>query len=277
LLLKDPRQKKWLAVFLAGSAAAVALYAWLARDTPDGLSGGSRVGLLYGLAGGLLIVYAWLLSALRSVPSWWWLGSRAFWLKGHVWLGSLSFVLILCHSGGRFGGMVERILYTVFALVVVTGFYGLALQQALPRLLTRRVASEVPYEQIPHLCGRLREEADRLVKQTDLAALPEASQKHLAELYEDVVRPYLAYPARSATLADPVKAGEVFARARALPGSPAAEPLLTGLETFTAERRLLAEQERLQRWLHGWLYVHVPLSAAMMALLAAHVVMTLYY
>jgi hypothetical protein len=153
LLLKDLCQKTWLATFLAGSAAAVALYAWLARNAPDGLPGGSRVGLLYGFAGGLLIIYAWLLSALRFVPSWWWLGSRAFWLRGHVWLGSLSFVLILCHSGGRLGGLLERWLSVTFALTVLTGFFGVAFQQVFPGLLTRRIPSEVPYEQIPHVCG----------------------------------------------------------------------------------------------------------------------------
>ena len=43
------------------------------------------------------------------------------------------------------------------------------------------------------------------------------------------------------------------------------------------ERRLLREQERMHFWLHSWLLVHVPLSAALLVLGAAHVVMSLYY
>ena len=88
---------------------------------------------------------------------------------------------------------------------------------------------------------------------------------------------------QSRALADPGKAAEVFGKLLALPGlatpdgtSPV-EKMLGQLATYTAERELLAEQEFLQRWLHGWLYVHIPLSAAMLVLGAAHVVMTLYY
>jgi hypothetical protein len=283
LLLYDPRQTKWLAVFLGGSAAAVGLYLWLARGAPDGLTGGSRVGLLYGIAGGLLIVFAWLLSALRFVPSWWWLGSRAFWLKGHVWLGMLSFVLILCHSGGRFGGPLEKILYVAFALTLVTGLFGLGLQQVLPSLMTRRVPSEVPYEQIPHVCRRLTEQADLLLKSIDAMKLPPTTRSHCETFGENVLRPFLAWPARARTLAASVKASEVFEKLRTLPGvktasgDSAAEKMLAQLETFARERRRLAVQERLQHWLHGWLYLHIPLSAAMLALGVAHVVMSLYY
>jgi hypothetical protein len=49
------------------------------------------------------------------------------------------------------------------------------------------------------------------------------------------------------------------------------------LKTFCTERRLLAEQERLYRWLHGWLAVHVPLSVAVLVLGAIHVWTALKY
>src|SRR5262245_21493931 len=161
LLILDSGHKRWLIATSVAAVGAVALYLCLGRDAPDGLSGGSQVGLLYGLAGGALILFAWLLTALRHVPSWWWIGSRAAWLKGHIWLGLLSGVLILCHSGGRFGGPFEQILYLVFALTILTGVSGLALQQVLPRLLTERVPVEVPYEQIPQICAKLCAAADQ--------------------------------------------------------------------------------------------------------------------
>ena len=44
-----------------------------------------------------------------------------------------------------------------------------------------------------------------------------------------------------------------------------------------AERRDLAVQRRLHHWLHGWLFVHVPLTAALLVLLAAHAVLALRY
>ncbi len=56
--------------------------------TPGGLTGGSLVGLWYGIIGSALMIYAGLLSLLRRVPSWWWIGSRKVWLRGHIWLGT---------------------------------------------------------------------------------------------------------------------------------------------------------------------------------------------
>jgi hypothetical protein len=49
------------------------------------------------------------------------------------------------------------------------------------------------------------------------------------------------------------------------------------LAEIAAERRDLAIQRRLHHWLHGWLFVHVPLTAALLVLLAAHAVMALRY
>ena len=36
-------------------------------------------------------------------------------------------------------------------------------------------------------------------------------------------------------------------------------------------------RERLHRWLHGWLLIHVPLSLGLLVLATAHIVMSLYY
>src|SRR5262249_3677607 len=40
----------------------------------------------------------------------------------------------------------------------------------------------------------------------------------------------------------------------------AAHAVLDDLEEICEERRQLAIQQRLHEWLHGWVYVHVPLS-----------------
>ena len=80
------------------------------------------------------MVYAGLLSAMRNVPSWWWIGPRQTWMRGHIWLGLLSGVLILCHSGYRWGGPLEIALWVVLIAMLMTGIYGLVLQQVLPRL-----------------------------------------------------------------------------------------------------------------------------------------------
>ena len=54
-------------------------------------------------------------------------------------------------------------------------------------------------------------------------------------------------------------------------------PLLDQLAALCEERRQLAEQQRLWFWMHAWLLVHVPLSAALVVLTAAHGLAGLYY
>ncbi|MBI2804796.1 MAG: hypothetical protein HYX68_07415 [Planctomycetes bacterium] len=281
LLYNDPRHLSlWGGTTLGLALFAIGVRVWLEPDGPETLSGGSQVGLIYGLLGGGIVIFCWLLAALRFVPSWWFIGCRAFWLKGHIWLGLLSFVLVLCHSGLRFGGWFEQLLYLVFFLATATGIAGLILQQFLPRWLTIEVPCEVPYEQIPNVCVALRAKADRVVDGS-CGAAPPATRERIKRWYDEVVRPFLEWPSREPLLADASKTTQIFAQMRALPGADQEDApiklLLSRLEEYCNERRRLARQENLHRMLHGWLYLHVPLSAAMLVMMIAHALMTLYY
>jgi hypothetical protein len=256
---------------------AVGLYAWLHVRTPGGLTGGTITGIWYGIAGSALMVYAGLLSVLRRLPSWWWIGSRKTWLRGHIWLGTLSGVLIVCHSGFRWGGPLEKALWVVLGATLATGVFGLLLQQFLPRLLTTRIQSEAPFEQIPHLCTGMRRRADRLIDEIQ-AKLTEETKSKLREFYTVQVRPFLAETyERSSPLAMPLQATGLFGRVRTLPGLEGVSDKLEDLEKCCDERRQLGEQERLHYLLHGWLLVHVPLSLILLVLGAAHAVMSMYY
>src|SRR6516164_9288248 len=102
-LLIDSTHKKWFFWTAGLGAAAMAGYLLLDWSTPGGLTGGSTVGLWYGIAGSALMIFAGLLSAHRLFPAAWWMGPRKTWLRGHLWLGSLSVVLIACHAHARLG------------------------------------------------------------------------------------------------------------------------------------------------------------------------------
>jgi hypothetical protein len=288
-VLVDSRQKRWIGITVILGVAALAVYGWL-NQWPGGVTGGTTAGLWYGSIGSALMIFAALLSLLRRVPSWWWIGSRKFWLAGHVWLGLLSGVFILCHSGFRLGGLLEQVLWVVLALTLLTGVFGLALQQFIPRLITNRVTREAPYEQIPHLCEEMRRKADELVKKIMALDIPGsvadlmqsqmgvAAQIRFLEFYGKEVKPFLGDEYRRLSLlADPLQAESKFAYWRALPAFAAVKEPLVDLEDLCEERRQLAEQGRLHAWLHAWLLVHVPLSALLLVLGAAHAFMALKY
>ena len=145
--------------------AATGTYAVYAATAPNGPHGGSVMGLIYGIIGTAFMVFAGLLAARKRVPHWR-LGSAQFWLRGHLWLGTLSMPLILYHAGFGWGGLLENVLWVLFGLVFVSGLFGLAVQQILPRIITTRVPLETFPAQIPYQCQRMQFLADRLVSES---------------------------------------------------------------------------------------------------------------
>ncbi|MGL4551480.1 MAG: hypothetical protein ACRC33_09860 [Gemmataceae bacterium] len=270
-MLIDRTHRWWSVATLAVALAALGLHLWL---RPSG--GGTAAGLWYGVAGSALMVFAGLLSAHRRLPVRRWVGKRQTWLRGHIWLGLLSVVFIGCHANWRLGGPLEIALWAVFALTVVSGLIGLGLQIVLPRVLTNRVDAEAPYDQIPHLCDRMRQDADAAVA----PALPGVEPPARAELeaLHAVARRFLgrAYEP-SSPLAQPLRAEALFDRVRAVPGMEAAAAAVDRLEVLCDERRQLGDQAWVQAWLHCWLFAHVPVSLALLVLGVAHAVLSVYW
>jgi hypothetical protein len=278
VLLWHRSQRRWFLFTVLASLASVGVYIYLDRTSATGWLGGSRPGLIYAFVGGVLMLLAAVLTPLRYFPGGWLFFPRKFWLRIHVWLGTLSGVFILCHSGFRFGGPFERVLMILFLVTLITGIVGLALQQFLPGWLFRRIPCEVPYDQIPSVTARLVASADALVREILKAAIPASTRETLDRFHGELVRPFLSEPRdRGEYFGNPAKLEAAFATVVELPGAGPARDKLEQIRAFCDERRLLAEQERLIFWMHSWLYVHVPVSAAMLVLAGFHAVMATYY
>jgi len=107
--------------------------------------------------------------------------------------------------------------------------------------------------------------------------LTSADSAPLKRFYLQELRVYLEEPKRRGLrLGDAEGAKLAFAGLRTLLPA-AAQATLTDLEDICDEARQLVLQERLHRWLHRWLLVHIPLSLALIVLGAVHAVMALRY
>ena len=182
-MLLDRTHRTWALISAAIMAVATASYVLYAESTPKGPSGGSLMGLIYGVFGSLMMIYAGLLGGRKQFP-FWRLGSAQFWLRGHIWFGTLSFPLILFHAGFGLGGLLEQILMGFFFVVWLSGFFGLAMQHLMPKLLTSRIGRETFADQIPYIRKRNRIIADKLVS-TDCGKIPldgDPMQKDLTRL-----------------------------------------------------------------------------------------------
>jgi hypothetical protein len=310
-MLLDASHRRWIVVCLALLALATAAYIPYARGALHGPRGGTWPGLAYGVAGLALMLYAGVLGLRRRVPTWR-IGRATTWMKGHLWLGLLSYPLILFHGGFQLGGPLTLILMVLFTLVVLSGVFGVVLQQYIPRLMLTRLPLETVYEQIDAVVRQIRDEADALVVSVagplpeDATAvsverrgggglrrdeslvlpsprpltasdgtLPEAVG--MKEIYLAEVRPYLAPDKEmGARQRPPAVTAALFRHLRTVV-PPALHPTLHELEAICEEREQLAQQKRLHHWLHGWLLFHVPLSMALLLLSVVHAVISLRY
>src|ERR1700682_5351777 len=143
----DKTHQPWMIVTLASLGAATILYIPYAVWSSNGARGGSPIGILYGVIGYALMLYAGVLGA-RKKRQVWRLGRAQTWMRGHLWLGLLSLPLILFHGGFHSGGMLTSVLMALLIVVVASGIFGAALQHYLPAVMTREVPMETIFEQI---------------------------------------------------------------------------------------------------------------------------------
>jgi hypothetical protein len=123
--------------------------------------GGTPLGLAFGAISLGIFVFAALLNLRKKVPLWR-VGTVQRWLRAHIWLTFLTIPLIILHSGFRLGGPMTTLLMALYALVMVSGIYGLVLQHLMPRLMKDRLPAETVFEQIPHICAQLCIAAEKM-------------------------------------------------------------------------------------------------------------------
>ena len=112
---------------------------------------------------------------------------------------------------------------------------------------------------------------------SEILLLSEEESAPLRHFYLQEMRPFLDHPkGRGQRLADAEKTQAAFTGLRTLLPVPA-HATLDDLLAICGETRQLVHQERLHRWLHSWLLVHIPLSLALILLGAVHALVALRY
>jgi hypothetical protein len=318
-----PRHLPWIVGCVAVAALSSLWYgvAYFEVGSWTGRPGGWHPsGFVFGIAGGLICLFEFLLWPRKKKRAWR-VGRVQVWMRAHIWLGLLAVPLLILHSGFRWGGVLSTVLMALFLLVILSGVWGLVVQQFLPSRMLEEVPAETIYSQIERVVGQLGREGDRLVLATcgpeagaspitaeEREDLAEAGTAHLVvgavrtagrvqgkvletrsatafvpdcdylrTFYRASVKPYLE---RGAASDSPLRVGSraavLFQETRTrLPA--AAHSAVTGLENMCEQRRQMDAQARIHFWLHNWLWVHLPLSVALIVLMFVHVFFALKY
>ena len=309
---------RWAIFALMAALAAAAWTWWAGRSVGRWPGGGSLSGLALGALAALIFVFELALvvrktKALRTTR---WLLSAQVWMKAHIWLGLLTVPLVVLHSGGRLGSWMTITFVAVFAVVIASGLWGLALQNVLPKLLLEVAPAETVFVEIDRVGLQYAEQARQLVvlacgNDVDVRRLeharecepsiavagaprrvglqperkPYASSEQMRTLrspaIEEAMRrdiaPYLETGAVASQLLGTHQRNQWFFEDLRLRVAPDLRTLVDQLESLCEQRRQLGVQGRLHFWLHSWLAVHLPLSLILLVLLVGHVFFALRF
>ncbi|HTA47694.1 MAG TPA: hypothetical protein VK789_34875 [Bryobacteraceae bacterium] len=280
----DSSHRSWFIATLSILIMLAATFGVYALNADRGLHGGSVPGLVYGVAGYFVMLYAALFGARKRVPAWR-IGRAQTWMRGHLWLGFLSLPLILFHCAFTWKGSLTTVLMALLFATVASGILGAALQHFVPIFMARSIPLETIYEEIPNVRRKLSDEADLLADAiagnaenegvVQIEMEPEIRER-FAGIYIHTIRPVLVSPLSDSLMSRPPNLAPVFDSLRKMLPIEL-HSVIGDLENVCEEERQLRKQRRIHLWLHGWLFVHVPLSLALLVLGAVHAVVALRY
>jgi hypothetical protein len=256
-------------------------------------SGGTWQGYTLGTVGALLIVWLTMLGIRkRSYASG--MGSVQGWTSAHVYLGLALLAVATLHSAVRFGWDVHTLAYILMCAVIASGIFGIYAYLANPRQLAQnsggRPRSEL-FAELFELDKKGRELAQACDPAVSIAVKSSIERTTIgggvyAQLFS-VDRSWFLRTENEGTgsaLASNVDQQPVieFVADRvsrtAKRGEPATlQALVAVLSRRQAVLRRIRRDIRVQGWLRLWLYLHVPLTFALLAALIAHIVTTFLY
>jgi hypothetical protein len=274
------------------STASIVAYLWDSpRDPPNG---GTWLGYTLGTIAALLILYLmWFGVRKRSFRS----GSSAVgWLSAHVYLGLSLLLLATLHCGFQFGMNVHTVAYALMCLVVGSGIWGVYTYIRYPDLMIRQrgnVSRDTLFEKLKELDAKAQQLASQLdveihdivaesIRRTHVGGGLWAQLTGREDSYILVPRPTARGPmGRMVDNRGQHSLIELLAERQAATMDVAEATRIQGLlDVAGSKAELLRKIHRdiqLQGLLQFWLYFHLPLSFALLAALAIHIIAVFLY
>ncbi|MCF8706867.1 hypothetical protein [Rhizorhapis sp. SPR117] len=267
------RNFRWLKIALAISFIAILGYALI--DVEPRPNGGSWYGYTLGTIGALLILWLTLLGVRKRAmtPGRW---SLKAWTSAHVYLGLSLIVVATLHTGFQFGWNVHTLAYALMMLVILSGIYGIFVYATLPAALSNNREEMTQVQMLDALRAidrQLHDSAQPLAHEQ--AALVQESLdqdpfgggivRRLSGRYPTCASRAAHRDIRRTTGLAPDTGNDPLERVDAL------------LERKEAMLARLRRHLQLKAMLEVWLYIHVPITFALIAALTAHIISVFFY
>lgn len=228
------------------------------------------------LAGGMLLqlYFHAAIKSRRLSPN-----AAVRWRKLHIFLGYLLIAAFVSHSDFSLPDTTfEWLLWAGFVLVTVSGIFGVYLAWSLKA--QGRIDESVSYDRIPALRAQLARDVHAAVAETDPAAaqIPLPGMPHdawIADLYANHLQDFFSGPSNFA--AHLIGSQRPLKRLTEEIDGLSSYVDRQGQEKLAAIKSLVVEKDRLDfarahLWFtKAWLFVHVPVTYALIALTVLHV------
>lgn len=256
---------------ISGGLCLLVIVSYAMIDVTPRHNGGSWYGYMLGTIGAGLILW---LTALgyrkRKMTSDHW--SLKAWTSAHVYLGLSLIVVGTWHTGFQLGWNVHTLAWVLMMLVILSGLYGVIVYATLPAALSNNRDEMTQMQMLEAIRA-----FDRQLHAAAQPLMPEDTAPVLAALDEDpfaggiVARLSGRYP-NCATAA----ALRTLTLSRSS-DSEARGKVVGLLKQKEAALARLRKHLKIRALLEIWLYVHVPLTFALIAALSAHIISVFFY
>jgi len=268
----------WGKLTLATTLVLVISYIIYSRRVSP--NGATLVGLIYGIisfVAVLLLMYYGMRKRSYTAKHW----SLRAWLSFHVYIGTMTLLLVPLHAGFKFGFDIHTLAYVLLVMVVVSGIVGAALYLLLPRRFE-------PFgEELTYPMGQSTdEELRKIIRQMRALAIDKSQEFADAcqtEIEYGIPKRHVGWGLlwrKSATAA--LVATQIEAFQDYLQHIPEVEhEAFQNLARLATQKRDLEHrmvaQMRLQNLLEAWLYIHLPVSLVMFVVVIIHILVVFYY
>lgn len=265
---------RWLKI--ASFIMLVCFVSYIFIDVSPRHNGGSWYGYTLGTIGAGLILWLTMLGVRkRAMTSGKW--SLKAWTSAHVYLGLSLIVIVTLHTGFQFGWNIHTAAYALMMLVIISGIVGIYFYATIPQELSNNrdeMTETQMLESLRSLDRQLNEAAQPL--SAEHAALVQNSLEQDPFGGGFLKRVSGKYP-HCATR----KAQADLRRERAYQPRMGGDDPLDKVDALLERKEATLERVRrhlkLKALLQVWLYVHVPMTFALIASLTAHIISVFFY
>lgn len=261
--------------------------AYVLHEPGQPKNGGTWFGYTIGTVSALLILFL-MYFGRRKRDYFSTFGTVKGWLSAHIYLGSALLVLATLHTGFQFGLNVHTLAYALMVIAIVSGFYGAWAYVYLPvqkRENLKAISTEEYFQSIEDFDRQIVKLAKDLPEKVNLMV---NSALERTELGGSLINQLSVKDKSNLVVDDRILANKnqsacinlLVVELAKVTDQQRATQLKKIIDLFGSRQRalkVLRQDIKHNAFLQLWLYIHVPVSFALLAALITHIVAIFIY